>query len=73
MHDDTHAAAPSDRYDAVFGWCAWHGGHARGVRLIRVEEAGSGPCTAGSLYACPPCREKHGLIPLADRPLADRP
>jgi hypothetical protein len=54
---------------ASYGWCAWHQKYARGVRLIRVEEAGSGPGTAGGKFACSPCREAHGLVPLADRPL----
>ncbi len=48
-----------------YGWCAWHKGHARGVRLIQVQEQGSG--SGGSCFACGPCREKHGLVPLADR------
>lgn len=52
-----------------YGYCAWHRQFARGVRLIRVEEAGSGPGTMGNKFACPPCRQAYGLVPLADRPL----
>lgn len=51
----------------AFGWCAWHQGDARGVRLIAVQEQGSGP--GGSLFACRPCRQAYDLVPLADQPL----
>ncbi|MFD7370416.1 hypothetical protein [Streptomyces mirabilis] len=54
---------------SAFGYCAWHKGHSRGVRLVRVHEQGSGPGTAGSMFACHPCQIAHGLVPLADRPL----
>lgn len=50
----------------AYGWCAWHNGFATGVRLIHVHEQASGP--GGSIFACGPCREKHGLVPLADQP-----
>ncbi|MCX4973157.1 hypothetical protein OG246_09585 [Streptomyces sp. NBC_00620] len=52
-----------------YGWCAWHQGFARGVRLIDVIEHSSGPGTAGRHFACRPCRESYGLVPLADRPM----
>ncbi|MCZ4610110.1 hypothetical protein O3S80_41385 [Streptomyces sp. Lzd4kr] len=51
-----------------YGWCAWHQGNARGVRLIRVIEQGSGPGTLGRHFACAPCRYAYDLVPLADRP-----
>jgi hypothetical protein len=53
----------------AFGYCAWHQGNSRGVRLIQVEEAGSGPGTFGSRYACHSCRQAYDLVPFADRPL----
>ncbi|MER5209379.1 hypothetical protein ABT063_01965 [Streptomyces sp. NPDC002838] len=51
----------------AYGYCCWHGGDAEDVRLIDVIEPvsrGGGP----ALFACPPCRDKHRLVPLADRP-----
>jgi hypothetical protein len=50
-----------------FGWCHWHQGHSEGVRLIHAVEQGSGP--GYTTFACGPCRELHGLVPLADRPV----
>ncbi|MGY0067193.1 hypothetical protein ACWZEH_10245 [Streptomyces sp. QTS137] len=49
-----------------YGFCSWHNRFAAGVRLIDVIEQGSGPGHVH--YACPPCREVHGLVPYADRP-----
>lgn len=57
----TAAATP-----AGYGWCSWHENYARGVRLVRIIEQGSGP--GGSLFACPSCREAYGLVPVADQP-----
>ncbi|MEV6174863.1 hypothetical protein AB0L99_42495 [Streptomyces sp. NPDC051954] len=51
-----------------YGYCAWHKKFSAGVRLIQIDDAGSGPSRVGSLYACGPCRESHHLVPLADRP-----
>lgn len=53
----------------AFGWCSWHEGNASGIRLIQVQEQGSGP--GGGTFACEPCRERHGLVPFADRPVGD--
>jgi hypothetical protein len=52
----------------AYGWCAWHKKYSGGVRLIEVIEQGSGPGTAGNLFACGPCREIHRLTPYSDRP-----
>ncbi|MFD8845498.1 hypothetical protein [Streptomyces pseudogriseolus] len=60
VQEDT---AATDRRS--FGWCAWHKGHAGGVRLIEVIEQGSGP--GGAQFACEPCRTAYGLTPYADR------
>lgn len=71
----TGIARPDDsdsghlRQPGSFGYCTWHQGHASGVRLIQVEEAGSGPSSAGSLFACHSCRQAYDLVPFADRPL----
>ncbi|MFR0351772.1 hypothetical protein [Streptomyces sediminimaris] len=53
---------------AGYGWCSWHEGSSADVRLIRVEEVGSGPSSAGNRFACGPCRARHHLVPFADRP-----
>lgn len=49
-----------------YGFCSWHDRFADDVRLIGMVEQGTGP---GSVqYACGPCREAHGLVPMEDRP-----
>lgn len=53
----------------AYGYCAWHQGYARNVRLIQVSDQGSGPCTASRHFACHLCRQAYDLIPLADLPL----
>lgn len=63
----TETKPPAPELPTGYGWCAWHRKYSRGVRLIQVHEQGSGPSTAGNLFACGPCREVHGLVPLADR------
>ncbi len=65
MPENTHTAPPSNTPTA-FGYCAWHKGHADGIRLIQVVEQGSGP--GGCLFACTPCRAEHQLTPLVDLP-----
>jgi hypothetical protein len=50
-----------------YGYCSWHGGYAEDVRLIDVLETVSRG-GASATFACPPCREKYRLVPLADRP-----
>lgn len=51
----------------AYGWCHWHQSHASGVRLVRAIEQGSG--VGANFFACRPCREAYGLVPLADLPL----
>ncbi|MCT9084114.1 hypothetical protein [Streptomyces fulvoviolaceus] len=58
-------SADSASIPVGYGWCAWHQNYARGVRLIRVFEQGSG--SGGSLFACPGCRDVYDLVPLADQ------
>lgn len=64
MQESTQPETEDDT--PTYGWCAWHEGHARGVRLVGVHEQGSGP--GGNLFACRPCREAYDLVPLADQP-----
>jgi hypothetical protein len=66
MSEHTQAANTGDTPTA-YGWCAWHEGNARGVRLIRAIEQGSGP--GGNLFACPSCCRVYDLVPFADQPL----
>lgn len=63
---ENRTPAPVQHTPASWGWCSWHSAFAAGVRLIQVHEQGSG--SGGGTYACPPCRQKHGLVPLADQP-----
>lgn len=49
-----------------YAWCAWHENYARGARLVRIIEQGSGP--GAGLFACRSCREAYGLVPVADQP-----
>ncbi|MER5211962.1 hypothetical protein ABT063_15615 [Streptomyces sp. NPDC002838] len=48
------------------GYCCWHNGDAEDVRLIDVLETVSRG-GAPALFACPPCRDRYRLVPLADR------
>ncbi|MFE6354394.1 hypothetical protein ACFVOO_16355 [Streptomyces rochei] len=47
------------------GWCAWHQEFADTVRVVHIEEQGSG--AGGYRRACHPCIAKHGLTPVVDR------
>ncbi|MGV9988601.1 hypothetical protein [Streptomyces olivaceus] len=64
MSEPTHTptAAGSPR---IIAWCAWHKDVADGVRLIQVDEQGSG--AGGVRYACLDCITTHHLVPFADR------
>ena len=66
MAEPTQAAQASNTPTA-FGWCAWHQGNARGVRLINIHEQGS--ASGGRTFACRSCCEAYDLVPFADRPL----
>lgn len=59
MSATADTASPGDGLRIV-GWCAWHQDVADDVRVIRIEESGA------VRYACAPCRETHGLTPLAE-------
>ncbi|CAM5595460.1 hypothetical protein SALBM135S_03324 [Streptomyces alboniger] len=58
---DTAATDP-----VMYGYCSWHHGRGAHLRVISVQEQGSGP--GGVQLACPSCREAHGLVPYADLP-----
>lgn len=65
MAEPTHTSDTSNTPTA-FGWCSWHQGHTRGVRLIHIHEQGSGP--GGGAFACRACREAYDLVPFEDQP-----
>ncbi|MCX4235523.1 hypothetical protein [Streptomyces ortus] len=50
----------------AYGYCSWHRGYSIDIRIISVDEQGSGP--GGAQSACGPCRDQHDLIPFSDRP-----
>ncbi|WP_330339435.1 hypothetical protein [Streptomyces sp. NBC_00557] len=63
----TTQSASQETSPTSYGYCSWHQGQARGVRLIQATEQGSGPGSAGNHFACLPCRQAYDLVPLADR------
>nr|WP_223188186.1 hypothetical protein [Streptomyces sp. TRM68416] len=65
MPENTQTAALPNT-PTGYGWCAWHQGNARGVRLISAVEQCSGP--GAGLFACPSCRQAYDLVPFADQP-----
>lgn len=65
MHDKPTLPYTRRTREETWAWCSWHGAHSTGARLIHIVEQGSGP--GASLYACAPCRDKHGLVPFADQ------
>lgn len=64
MDESTYPEAGGESPRMV-AWCSWCDGVSDTVRLVAFVEQGTGP--GGSLYACQPCRDVHGLIPVADR------
>ncbi|GGN59895.1 hypothetical protein GCM10011579_024480 [Streptomyces albiflavescens] len=62
---ETTQAPPAGTIPSNYAWCSWHKDFSDTARLVRIHEAGSGP--GGGTFACVPCREKHGLIPVADQ------
>lgn len=66
MAENTQTADASNTPTA-YGYCHWHQNYARGVRLVRAVEQGSG--VGANFFACPSCRTAYGLTPLADLPL----
>jgi hypothetical protein len=60
-----NTTAPQPRRQVAY--CSWHKGLSDTARLVGAHEEATGP--GGNLFACEPCRESYGLVPLADRPL----
>lgn len=50
----------------TYARCDWCKERAVDARLVGFVEQGSGPGV--NLFACPTCRDLHGLVPLTDRP-----
>ncbi|MEW2161406.1 hypothetical protein AB0912_00115 [Streptomyces sp. NPDC007084] len=63
MPQPTQAAGPTDGPQAPT-WCHWHKGPSGTAVLVDAIERNSAPPIA--LYACAPCREQRGLIPLSE-------
>jgi hypothetical protein len=63
MGKPTHASA-SRTEQAPVQWCHWHKGPSETAVLVDAIERNSAPPMP--LYACAPCREQRGLVPLAD-------
>lgn len=67
MADNTQPDGTPDSPSA-FGYCAWHNGYSRSVRLVRLADEGSGPGGSRGHFACHSCRQAYDLVPLADQP-----
>lgn len=64
MADDTQARGSLAILSAGPRWCHWHEGPSQtAVMVDAVERRDDSPLP---LYACAPCREQRGLIPLAE-------
>ncbi|MGW6262486.1 hypothetical protein [Streptomyces sp. NPDC055085] len=60
MPQPTQATSPRAN---TRSWCHWHEGPSQTALMVdTVERRGDSPLP---LYACAPCREQRGLIPLA--------
>jgi hypothetical protein len=66
MAEPTHAPTPRTDRAPTVQWCDWHKGPSETAVLVDAIERNSAPPIPR--YACAPCREQRGLIPLADRP-----
>ncbi|MFH9369104.1 hypothetical protein ACH4K8_25885 [Streptomyces anulatus] len=60
MTTPSNTAAP-----APFGWCHWHKGPSGTAVMVDLVEQNSGP--GAGLYACAPCREQRGLVPVIEQ------
>ncbi|MDT0477425.1 hypothetical protein RM863_35415 [Streptomyces sp. DSM 41014] len=68
MQEITHAETAPDtpvQVPAGHGWCSWHHGPGKELRLITAVEQGSGP--GAHHRACAHCRAKYRLIPLGEQ------
>ena len=57
---------PTPTIPTQYAWCSWHLAFVSGCRLVLIVEQASG--AGGGCYACGDCRDRHGLIPVADQP-----
>jgi hypothetical protein len=65
VSEPTHTPPPSTDPPPDTGWCHWHEGPSETAVLVDAVEKNSAP--PYPLYACAPCREQRGLIPLSER------
>jgi hypothetical protein len=60
----TQIPSPDNSAQKRHHWCDWHKGPSETAVLVDAIERNSAPPIP--LYACAPCREQRGLVPLAD-------
>ncbi|MFG2855719.1 hypothetical protein ACGFZ9_34465 [Streptomyces mirabilis] len=65
MPQPTQAASTAESPHDRQRWCHWHKGPSSTAVIVDAIERNSAPPIA--LWACAPCREQRGLVPLADR------
>jgi hypothetical protein len=65
MAEPTHTPPRSTDQASGARWCNWHKGPSGTAVIVDAIERNSAPPIA--LWACAPCREQRGLVPLADR------
>jgi hypothetical protein len=66
MAEPTHTPSQSTDQESVGRRCDWHKGPSETAVIVDAIERNSAPPVA--LWACAPCREQRGLVPLADQP-----
>ncbi|GGS82115.1 hypothetical protein [Streptomyces griseoviridis] len=67
MSEPTHEQPTTDSPPAdPVRFCGWCRRYRTGTALISMQDSATIP-SAPTLYACGPCRETRGLVPLADR------
>jgi hypothetical protein len=65
MAEPTHTPLRSTGRRSTASWCHWHKGPSETAVVVDAIERNSAPPIP--LWACAPCREQRGLVPLADR------
>ncbi|MFJ6073723.1 hypothetical protein ACIQFU_23250 [Streptomyces sp. NPDC093065] len=65
MAEPTDAPPDTGSGLRTIGWCSWHQDAADDVRIVQVDEQGSGRSPVQ--YACGPCRKRHGLKTLDEQ------
>lgn len=64
MDESTQTESTADT-PRGYAYCSWHRGLSQSAILVRIIEQQSGPGVG--MYACAPCREKHGLRPVGEQ------